>query len=189
MVSSIGGSGLVPRVGTRPLIIAGAVIATGGMYWVSRIPLHGSYWSDIFPPMMIMGLGLGLVFVGVQIAGNAGVPPDKAGLAGALITASFQLGVALGLAILSALATARTNSLVATHHALPDALVGGYTRALLGATFFVAAVILIGLRAANTKGEPPGGTPAEITGVAITGEAGDTSGSPALGDENTTFPG
>jgi EmrB/QacA subfamily drug resistance transporter len=169
-VSSIGGSGLIPRLGTRPLIVAGAVIATGGMYWVSRIPVHGSYWTDVFPAMMIMGLGLGLVFVGVQVAGNAGVPPDKAGLAGALITASFQLGVALGLAILSALATARTNSLVATHHAVPDALVGGYTRALLGAAIFVGAVIVIGLRAANTKGEPPGGTPAEVTGEAVTGE-------------------
>jgi predicted MFS family arabinose efflux permease len=179
--SSIGGSGLIPRLGTRPLIIAGAVIATGGMYWVSRIPVHGSYWTSIFPPMMIMGLGLGLVFVGVQIAGNAGVPPDKAGLAGALITASFQLGVALGLAVLSALATARTNSLVATHHALPDALVGGYTRALLGAAIFVGAVILIGLRAANTKGEPPAGTPAEITGEAdgSTGVAAREPASPA----------
>jgi hypothetical protein len=45
---------------------------------------------------------------------------------------------------------------VAAHHALPDAQVGGYTRALLGATFFVGAVIVVGLRAANTKGEPPG---------------------------------
>ncbi len=188
-VGSIGGSGLVPRLGTRPLIIAGAVIATGGMYWVSRIPVHGSYWTDIFPPMMIMGLGLGLVFVGVQIAGNAGVPPDQAGVAGALITASFQLGVALGLAILSALATARTNALAATHHALPDALVGGYTRALLGATFFVGAVILIGLRAANTKGEPPGGTQAEITSVAISADANGTTGFPALNDEETTFRG
>jgi EmrB/QacA subfamily drug resistance transporter len=189
VVGSIGGSGLVPRLGTRPLIVAGAIIATGGLYWVSRIPVHGYYWTDIFPPLMIMGLGLGLVFVGVQIAGNAGVPPDKAGVAGALITASFQLGVALGLAILSALATARTNSLVATHHAVPDALVGGYTRALLGATFFVGAVILIGLRAANTKGEPPGGTPTEITSVAITGEVNGTTGFPALHDEETTFPG
>jgi predicted MFS family arabinose efflux permease len=188
VVGSIGGSGLVPRLGTRPLIVAGAIIATGGLYWVSKIPVHGYYWTDIFPPLMIMGLGLGLVFV-VQIAGNAGVPPDKAGLAGALITASFQLGVALGLAILSALATARTSSLLSAHHAVPDALVGGYTRALLGATFFVGAVILIGLRAANTKGEPPGGTPAEITGVAITGEVNDTTGFPALHDEETTFPG
>ena len=87
-----------------------------------------------------------------------GVPPDIAGLAGALITASFQVGVALGLAILSALATARTHSLLSAHHAVPDALVGGYTRALLASAFFVGAVIPIGLRAANTKGEPPGGT-------------------------------
>jgi predicted MFS family arabinose efflux permease len=105
MVGSIGGSGLVPRLGTRPLIVTGAIIATGGLYWASRIPVHGYYWTDIFLPLMITGLGLGLVFVGAQIAGNAGVPPDKAGPAGALITASFQVGVALGLAILSALAT------------------------------------------------------------------------------------
>jgi EmrB/QacA subfamily drug resistance transporter len=187
-VGSIGGSGLVPRLGTRPLIIAGAVIATGGLYWVSRIPVHGYYWTDIFPPLMIMGLGLGLVFVGVQIAANAGVPPDKAGLAGALITASFQLGVALGLAILSALATARTSSLLSAHHAVPDALVGGYTRALLGATFFVGAVILIGLRAANTKGEPPGGTPTEITGVAVADTVNDVTRFAASSDEETTFP-
>lgn len=120
--------------------------------------------------MMITGLGLGLVFVGVQIAGNAGVPPEAAGLAGALITASFQIGVALGLAILSALATARTNSLLATHHPVPDALVGGFTRALLGATIFVGAVILIALRATNTKGEPPDGVPDEMTGTAVPGE-------------------
>jgi len=164
-VGSIGGSGLVPRIGTRPLIIAGAAIATGGLYWLSRIPVHGHYWTDVFPPMMIMGLGLGLVFVGVQIAGNAGVPADKAGLAGALITASFQVGVALGLAVLSALATARTRSLQAAHQAVPDALVGGYTRALLAAAFFVGAVVLIGLRAANTKGEPPAAAPTEFAGA------------------------
>jgi predicted MFS family arabinose efflux permease len=190
MAGSIGGSGLVPRLGTRPLIVAGAVIATGGLFWLSRIPVHGYYWTDIFPPMMITGLGLGLVFVGVQIAGNAGVPPDKAGLAGALITASFNLGVALGLAILSALATARTHSLLSAHHAAPDALVGGFTRALLAAAFFVGAVVLIGLRAANTKGEPPGGTPSEITGIAMPGEASGTAQVPARSDEEeTTSPG
>jgi EmrB/QacA subfamily drug resistance transporter len=189
MAGSIGGSGLVPRLGTRPLIAGGAVIAAGGLYWVSQIPVHGHYWTDLFPPMMIMGLGLGLVFVGVQIAGNAGVPPDKAGLAGALITASFQVGVALGLAVLSALATARTHSLLSAHHAVPDALVGGYTRALLGATFFVGAVVLIGLRAANTKGEPPGGTPGEITAVAIPGEVNGIAQFPAHSDEEPALPG
>jgi predicted MFS family arabinose efflux permease len=116
-IGSIGGSGLVPRIGTRPLIVGGAVIATGGLYWLSRIPPHGHYRTDLFPPMMIMGVGLGLVVVAVQIAGNVSVPPDKAGLAGALITASFQVGVALGLAILSAFATARSHQLLAGHAA------------------------------------------------------------------------
>lgn len=127
------------------------------------------------------------MFVAVQIAGNAGVPPDKAGLAGALITASFQVGVALGLAILFALATARTHSLLSAHRAVPDALVGGYTRALLAATLFTGAVVFIGLRAANTKGEPPGGTPTEIAGVAIPGEVNGTAQFPAHSDEETTF--
>jgi hypothetical protein len=64
---------------------------------------------------MIMSIGLGAVFVGVQTAANAGVPPDKAGLAAALINASFQLGAALGLAIFSAVATSRTTHLLAGH--------------------------------------------------------------------------
>jgi EmrB/QacA subfamily drug resistance transporter len=182
-IGSIGGSGLVPRFGTRPLIVGGAAIAAGGLYWLSRIPPHGHYWTDIFGPMMVMGLGLGLVFVGVQIAGNAGVPADKAGLAGALITASFQVGAALGLAILSALASARTNQLLAGHATTSAALAGGYGRAILAAAFLVGAVVLIGLRAGNTKGEPPGGTPTEITGVDITGALNGTSMIPAFNDE------
>jgi EmrB/QacA subfamily drug resistance transporter len=188
-VGSIGGSALVPRLGTRPLIVCGAAIATGGLYWLSRIPAHGHYWTDIFPPMMIMGLGLGLVFVAVQIAGNAGVPPDKAGLAGALITASFQVGAALGLAILSALATSRSHQLLSEHATASNALAGGYARAVLGATLFVATVMLIGLRAGNTKGEPLAAPSIEITGVAIGDAVNGTTELAASSEEETTLPG
>ena len=62
---------------------------------------------------MIMGFGLGAVFVGVQTAANAGAPPSLAGLSFALVTASTQVGAALGLAIFSAVATARTTALLA----------------------------------------------------------------------------
>ena len=95
-----------------------------------------------------------------MVVEGAVCPGDCWGDAGGVV------GVALGLAILSALATARTNSLLSAHHPVPDAVVGGYTRALLAAAVFVGAVVLIGLRAANTKGEPPGGMPTEITGAA-----------------------
>jgi EmrB/QacA subfamily drug resistance transporter len=177
MIGSIGGSGLIPRTGTRPLIVGGAAISTGGVFWLSRIPAHGDYLTDVFPPMMIMGLGLGLVFVAVQIAGNASVPPDRAGLAGALIAASFQLGGALGLATLSALATARSHQLLSAHAAQPEALAGGYARALLGAACFLAAVLLTGLLAANTKGEPSGST--KITGAATAGSKEESGSAPS----------
>jgi MFS family permease len=147
-------SRLFVRTGTRPIMVAGALLAAGGVYWLSRIPVHGSYMSDLLPGLLIMSVGLGAVFVGVQTAANAGVPPDKAGLAASLIAASFQLGAALGLAIFSAIATSRTNDLVARHVALPDALTSGFHRALLACSIFLVAAAAIAVRATNTKGEP-----------------------------------
>jgi EmrB/QacA subfamily drug resistance transporter len=155
------GTGLIPRIGSRPLMVAGALIAAGGVYWLSRLPVHGYYWTDLFPGLMIMALGLGGVFVGVQTAANAGVPPSLAGLAGGLINASTQVGAALGLAILSAIATTRTNALLATHAARDAALTSGFHRALLVGSIFLVATALIALRATNTRGEPT----SEITGV------------------------
>jgi EmrB/QacA subfamily drug resistance transporter len=157
------GTALIPRTGSRPLMVAGALIAAGGVYWLSRIPVHGYYWTDLFPGLVIMALGLGGVFVGVQTAANAGVPPSLAGLASALINASFQVGAALGLAILSALATSRTNALLAAHAPRDVALTAGFHRALLAGSIFLAATALIALRAANTRGEPT----SEITGVLV----------------------
>jgi predicted MFS family arabinose efflux permease len=92
-------SKLLARSGTRPIIVAGTAVGAAGVYWLSRIPVDGSYLTDIFPGLVVMAFGLGAVFVGVQTAANAGVPPDKAGLAASLVTASATLGGALGLAI------------------------------------------------------------------------------------------
>jgi EmrB/QacA subfamily drug resistance transporter len=147
-------SKLFVRTGTRPIMVAGALLAASGVYWLSRIPVHGSYLTDLLPGLMVMSIGLGAVFVGVQTAANAGVPPDKAGLAAALINASFQLGAALGLAIFSAIATSRTNHLVAGHIALPGALTSGFRLALFVSSLFLVAAALIALRATNTRGEP-----------------------------------
>jgi EmrB/QacA subfamily drug resistance transporter len=178
-VAAGAGSGLITRLGTRPLIVAGALIASGGVFWLSRIPAHGYYWTDLFPGLMIMGFGLGAVFVGTQTAANAGVPPSLAGLAGALITASTQVGAALGLAIFSAVATARSSALLAAGATRPVALTAGFHRALLLASIFVLCAAVIALRAANTRGEPV----SEISGVAapaesVDGAAGDVVRSP-----------
>jgi EmrB/QacA subfamily drug resistance transporter len=147
-------SQLFARVGTRPIIITGALISSGAIYWLSRIPVHGSYVTDLLPGLLIMSFGLGFVFVGVNTAANAGVPADKAGLAAALINTSTWVGGALGLAILSVVATSRTNHLVTLGTAQPDALTAGFHRALAAASVFLIAAAVIAVRATNTRGEP-----------------------------------
>ena len=101
-----------------------------------------------------MSIGLGAVFVTVTTAANAGVPADKAGLAAGLLNTSLQLGSALGLAVFSAIATARTNNLLAAHAAPAQALTAGFGRALLAGSIALLAAAVIALRATNTRGEP-----------------------------------
>jgi EmrB/QacA subfamily drug resistance transporter len=144
-------SQLFSRIGTRPVIVAGALLSAGGIYYLSRIPLHGAYASDVLPGLVIMALGFGGVFVGVTTAANAGVPADKAGLAAGLLSTSQQLGMALGLAILSAIATARTHDVLAAHASRPEALTSGYQRALLVCSIFVFAAALIASRTPNAR--------------------------------------
>lgn len=123
------------------------------MFYLSRIPVDGSYVIDLLPGIMIMYFGLGAVFVGVTAAANSGVPSDQAGLAAALLNASQQLGGALGLAIFSAIATARTNQLLAAHTAVPHALTAGFHRALLAVSILLLAAAVLAVRASNTRGE------------------------------------
>jgi EmrB/QacA subfamily drug resistance transporter len=157
---------LLGRTGTRPVIATGALLGAGGIYWLSRIPVHGSYLPDLLPPLVIMALGLGAVFVGVQTAANAGVPADKAGLAAALITASTQLGGALGLAIFTAIATGRTNHLLAAGAPRPDALTAGFHRGLLACSVFVLAAAALAMRSTNTRGEAVASPAAVVEEVA-----------------------
>jgi EmrB/QacA subfamily drug resistance transporter len=153
-ISSGIASQLFARIGTRPIIVTGALISAGAIYWLSRIPVHGSYLENLLPGLVIMSFGLGFVFVGVNTAANAGVPADKAGLAAALVNTSTWVGGAFGLAIFSVIATSRTNHLLAHAIAPPDALTAGFNRALVACSIFLIAAAAIALRATNTRGEP-----------------------------------
>jgi EmrB/QacA subfamily drug resistance transporter len=142
---------LVPRIGTRPVIVAGALIAAGGIFWLSRIPIHGSYPTDLLPGLVVMSIGLGAVFVTVTTAANAGVPAHQAGLAAGLLNTSLQLGSALGLAVFSAIATTRTNHLLTNHIPPPQALTSGFRQALLACTIALIAAAAIAVRATNIR--------------------------------------
>jgi hypothetical protein len=147
-------SQLFARIGTRPIIVGGALLGASGVFWLSRIPVHGSYATDLLPGLLIMSAGLGAVFVGVTTAAQAGVPADKAGLAAALINTSTWLGGALGIAIFSALSTSRARDLLAAGATPHEALTSGFQRALLASSIFMVAAAVIALRATNTRGEP-----------------------------------
>jgi EmrB/QacA subfamily drug resistance transporter len=149
-------SQLFVRIGTKPVVLLGSVIGAGGLYWLSQIPVHGSYVSDILPGLLVVSIGLGGVFTGLTTAANAGVGEDKAGLAAGLLNTGQQLGAALGLAILSALATARTNSLLhAGHNTVAEAATHGYQRALMVGALLMLAATVVALFARNTRQTTP----------------------------------
>ena len=148
-------SQLVTRIGTRPVVVAGCLVAGAGIYYVSRVPLHGSYVSDLLPGFLVLSLGAGAVFVSVTAAANAGVPSDKAGLAAGLLNSSQQIGSALGLAILSAVAITRTSHLTAAHVPPLVAADAGYRQALLVGSILMAGAAVIALRIGNTRQAAP----------------------------------
>jgi EmrB/QacA subfamily drug resistance transporter len=148
-------SQLVTRIGTRPVVVTGCLMAAAGIYYVARVPLHGSYASDLLPGFVVMSLGAGAVFVSVTAAANAGVPSDKAGLAAGLLNSSQQVGSALGLAILSAVAITRTSHLIAAQVSPVVAADAGYHQALLAGSILMAAAALLALRIGNTRSPAP----------------------------------
>jgi EmrB/QacA subfamily drug resistance transporter len=136
-------STLTTRFGVKPVLVAGLILTAIGLYWFSLISPEGSYVGDILFPALISAFGLGLSFVPMTIAAVAGVEPHEAGLASGLINTSQQVGGALGLAILAAIANTRTDSLTESGSSLPVALTEGFQIALLvGAGFAVLGAIL-----------------------------------------------
>jgi EmrB/QacA subfamily drug resistance transporter len=112
MLASAVASQLVARIGARPLMIAGAVLGTGGMFWLSRISEHSTYAGGLLGPMLIIAAGLGLLFVPMSLVSLTKVGNDDAGVASSMLNVGQQVGGSIGLAILGTVAwSAVANSL------------------------------------------------------------------------------
>jgi predicted MFS family arabinose efflux permease len=146
-------SALLPIVGARPLTVVGALVASAGMFWLSRISVEGSFVADLLPGTVVVSVGLGLVFVAVVAAANAGVPATMAGLAAALMNTGQQLGGAIGLAVLAAIAAARTDSALADGTSVRGAMTSGFAAALIAGSAAMAIAALIALRTTNAKSD------------------------------------
>jgi EmrB/QacA subfamily drug resistance transporter len=165
IVSAGVASNLVTRYGVRPVLITGLLLTAVGLLWFSQISVGGSYVGDILFPSLISAFGLGFAFVPMTIAAVAGVEAHEAGLASGLINTSQQVGGALGLAVLAAIANSRRESLTEAGTALPSALTEGFQVALtVGAGFaIVGAVLALLLVGRGDRQERPDGEVVPVT--------------------------
>jgi MFS family permease len=106
---------LVTRVGVRPIMPLGLALSTVALVLFARLPVHGHYFTDLFPGFLISGLGLALAFVPMSIGALTGVRPAEAGVASGLINTTQQIGGALGVAIAASIATSFTSRYVDAH--------------------------------------------------------------------------
>jgi MFS family permease len=126
------------RFGIRAPIAAGLALAAIGLGLFALAPAGGSFLVHVLPGMLLLGLGCGMALNPVLLAAMGGVPQSDSGLASGIVNTAFMMGGALGLAVLAALAGARTESLQNAGAAAAQALTGGYQAAFAAGAFFAA---------------------------------------------------
>ena len=152
IASAVIGAQLVTRFGTRAAYLGGTAVGAVGLLLLSQAGVDSGYAGGLLPGLIVFGLGLPLVGVANQIAAVAEVPHEDAGAASGIITTAFQVGGALGLALISTAATTRTGDALAAGAAQADALAAGFERGMLIAGGLAIANLLVGaIRAPHIK--------------------------------------
>jgi EmrB/QacA subfamily drug resistance transporter len=154
-------SQLLPKVGPRPLVIPGLVMAIVGMLLLTNIDVNTSYWLHLLPAMIIMSVGLAAVFIPVSSTALIGVGHHDAGVASAVLNSSQQIGGSLGTALLNTVfASAVTTYLVANVHSpaqarqlVPSALIHGYHVAFFCGAMLLTAALVVAVVFINAKKE------------------------------------
>jgi EmrB/QacA subfamily drug resistance transporter len=165
-------SQLVGRVGARPLMLAGSAAAAGGMFWFSRLTENVGYFGQLFGPMVLTAIGLGLLFVPLSLVALHGVEEQHAGVASSLLNTGQQVGGAIGLAALgtvawttvadnlrsaqAAIASGRPPAVPPAqlvHHALATGFSRGFlVAAIIALLAFVIALVMIRVRREDLAG-------------------------------------
>ena len=167
VAAGLGGQ-LVTRFGFKPILAVGMFLVALGLLWFSRVSVGGGFVGDILGPSLLAAIGLGFGFVTSTIAAVSGVEEREQGLASGLINTSQQIGGALGLAVLSTIATSRTDHVLASGASnLPGALTEGFQSAFLAgaviaALGFVATLILFRSRDSRAHAEMANGQAAPV---------------------------
>ncbi len=134
---------LIMRFGPRTTLIPGVSLVVVALLLFARTPVDGNYLTDLLPPFLLIGIGVGTSFPAIMTLAMSGATPEDAGLASGLVNTSMQVGGSIGLAVLATLSTQRTNSLLADGEGHLQALNSGYHVAyLIGAGLAATAVAI-----------------------------------------------
>ncbi len=162
VVFSVVAQAVVTRVGIRRVLPLGLALSTVALVWFARLPVHGHYFSDLFPPFIISGLGLALAFVPMSIGALTGVRQSDAGIASGLINTTQQIGGAIGVAVATTVATTFTTRYVDAHAGSvsfsPAALTHGFQIAfyvLAGMAALGALIAAVMLESKPAEAEEP----------------------------------
>jgi EmrB/QacA subfamily drug resistance transporter len=136
---------LVTRIGVKPALAIGMTALSAGLIYFTQVSVGGSYLGDLLPGLLLIAIGLGFSFVPISIAALAGVQAAEAGLASGLINTAQQIGGALGIAALSAIATSTTSDSIGSGSAVPVALTDGFQAAFIAAAGVAILGILVAL--------------------------------------------
>jgi predicted dinucleotide-binding enzyme len=166
---------LVTRVGVKPILATGLTLLGLGLVYLTGVSVGGSYLEDLFPAFILVGIGIGFSFVPISIAALGGITDSEAGLASGLINTSQQIGGAVGLAVLSTVATNRTDSLLAEGTSRPQALTDGFSTAFWIAAALAAVSVLATLLVIRRSDLTPQGEDSAMKiGIVGTGRIGGT---------------
>ncbi|HEY1529705.1 MAG TPA: MFS transporter [Galbitalea sp.] len=151
IVGALLASRLVTTLGTRPVQIASAVLSVGGLLLLSRVGATDAYATGLLPGFILFGIGITAIGVAAQVGATSRVANDDAGAASGVLNSGYQVGGALGLAVITTLATTHITDALKTGTGQVSAAVGGYDYGLLIAAIFAAANIVIALLSPSTK--------------------------------------
>src|SRR4051812_12499735 len=139
---------LITRFGARTTLLPGLLLIVGGLAFFARAPVDATYLTDVFPSMLLLGVGAGLSFPSLMTLAMSGATERDSGLASGVVNMSLQVGGALGLAVLATLSATRTKHLIEAGSSAASALTGGLHlvllvgAGLLGLAFVVAVTVL-----------------------------------------------
>ena len=158
---------LIMRFGPRTTLIPGVCLVVVALLLFARTPVEGNYLTDLLPPFLLIGVGVGTSFPAIMTLAMSGATPEDAGLASGLVNTSMQVGGSIGLAVLATLSTERTNSLLADGEGHLQALNSGYHVAYLigaGLAAIAVAIAVFVLRAPEPGAMPAHGMEPEAAG-------------------------